>query len=46
MIKFPKKYTMELDEQVKAIIRKDIARKGIESYISTGIINSYSNFWY
>ena len=34
MIKFPKKYTMELDEQVKAIIRKDIARKGIESYIS------------
>ena len=34
MIKFPKKYTMELDEQVKAIIRKDIARKGIESYMS------------
>lgn len=34
MIKFPKKYTMELDEQVKAIVRKDIAQKGIESYIS------------
>ena len=34
MIKFPKKYTMELDEQVKNMIRKDIARKGIESYVA------------
>ena len=29
MIKFPKKYTMELDEQVKNMVRKDIAQKGI-----------------
>ena len=34
MIKFPKKYTMELDEQVKNMVRKDIARKGIESYVT------------
>ena len=34
MIKFPKKYTMELDEQVKSMIRNGIAQKGIETYIS------------
>lgn len=34
MIKFPKKYTMELDEQVKAMVRNGIAQKGIETYIA------------
>ena len=34
MIRFPKKYTMELDEQVKSMIRNGIAQKGIETYIA------------
>lgn len=34
MIKFPKKYIMEIDEQVKAMVRKDIAQKGIETYVA------------
>lgn len=34
MIKFPKKYIMELDEQVKSMIRNGIVQKGIETYIS------------
>lgn len=34
MIKFPKKYIMEIDEQVKTMVCKDIAQKGIETYVA------------
>lgn len=38
MIKFPKKYTMKLDEQVEAMAKKDVAQQGIETYVSKELV--------
>ena len=38
MIKFPKKYTMKLDEQVEVMAKKDVAQQGIETYVSKELV--------